>query len=291
MSIQDPIQELFAIDRRQAREVRVLVMTGYGLNCEAETLAAFERLGAAAEARHVADVLEGGDDVLSGYQILAFIGGFSFGDHIASGRVYANRVRSRLGDRLGRYIDDGGLALGICNGFQTLVKLGVLPALGRTVGDGLAPQSASLVANERLGYRDAWVRLGFDDASPCVFTRGLGGQTLDLPSRHGEGKLVFADEETLEAVEAAHLIPARYVDDAGEPTEEWPANPNGSAGGAAGLCDPSGRIFGLMPHPEAYLDPENHPHWRAQEAAGELPPVGLGLHILAGGVRAVIDGL
>ncbi len=290
MSVHDPIQELFAIDRKRARGVRVLVMTGYGLNCEAETVAAFERLGAQAEPRHVGDVIEGGEDVLTPYQILAFIGGFSFGDHIASGRVYANRVRSRLGDRLGRYIDDGGLAIGICNGFQTLVKLGALPALGRSVGDGLAAQTASLVANERLGYRDAWVRLGFDTESPCVFTRGLRGQTLDLPSRHGEGKLVFADDATREAVEAAHLIPARYVDEAGEPTEGWPANPNGSEGGAAGLCDPSGRIFGLMPHPEAYLDPENHPRWRAQQAAGELPAVGLGLHVLAGGVRAAIDG-
>ena len=159
------------------------------------------------------------------------------------------------------------------------------------VGDGLAPQSASLVANERLGYRDAWVRLGFDDASPCVFTRGLGGRTLELPSRHGEGKLVFADEALREAIEAAHLIPVRYVDETGAATERWPANPNGSVGGAAGLCDPSGRIFGLMPHPEAYLDPENHPRWRAQAAAGELPPVGLGLHILAGGIRAVLAGL
>ena len=175
-------------------------------------------------------------------------------------------------------------------GFQTLVKLGALPALGRAVGDGLARPGASLVANERLGYRDAWVRLAFDGASPCVFTRGLGGMTLDLPSRHGEGKLVFADDETRAAVEAAHLIPARYVDADGNPTEVWPANPNGSAGGAAGLCDESGRIFGLMPHPEAYLDPENHPRWRAQAAADELPPVGLGLHVLAGGVRAVIEG-
>ncbi|MEZ4385060.1 MAG: phosphoribosylformylglycinamidine synthase subunit PurQ, partial [Nannocystaceae bacterium] len=172
----------------------------------------------------------------------------------------------------------------------TLVKLGALPALGRAVGEGLARPAASLVANERLGYRDAWVRLAFDADSPCVFTRGLGELFLDLPSRHGEGKLVFADDATRAAVEAAHLIPARYVDDGGEPTEAWPANPNGSVGGAAGLCDESGRVFGLMPHPEAYLDPENHPRWRAQAAAGTLPAVGLGLHVLAGGVRAVIEG-
>ena len=290
MTRPDPIFDLFALDRRQARAVRVLVLTGYGLNCEAETVAAFERLGAQAEPRHVADILEGGPEVLRPYQILAFIGGFSFGDHIASGRVFANRLRFRLGERLARYIDDGGLAIGICNGFQALVKLGVLPALGRVRGDGLARQSASLVSNERLGYRDAWVRLAFDRESPCVFTRDLGDRILELPSRHGEGKLVFADETVRKAVQEAHLIPARYVDELGQPTESWPANPNGSLGGAAGLCDPSGRIFGLMPHPEAYLDPENHPCWRAQAAADELPAVGLGLHILAGGVRAVLAG-
>jgi len=290
MTTDDVIFELFGVRRDEARDIRVLVLTGYGLNCEAETVAAFERLGAQVTSRHVADVLDGGEDVLSSHQMLAFIGGFSFGDHIASGRVFANRLRARLGDRLARYIDDGGLALGICNGFQTLVKLGVLPAMDRRAGEGLAAQSASLVANERLGYRDAWVRLGFDGASPCVFTRGLGERTLDLPSRHGEGKLVFADEAVRAAAADAHLIPVHYVDPSGAPTEAWPDNPNGSRGGAAGLCDPSGRIFGLMPHPEAYLDPENHPRWRAQLAAGELPPVGLGLHILAGGVRAALAG-
>lgn len=286
----DPIRERFGIDRARARDVRVLVMTGYGLNCEAETAAAFARLGASPEIRHVGDVLEGGDDVLRPYPILAFIGGFSFGDHIASGRVFANRLRFRLGDRLARHIDEGGLAIGICNGFQTLVKLGALPAVGRAPGVGLARQQVSLVDNDRLGYRDAWVRLRFDPESPCVFTKGLEGLTLDLPSRHGEGKMVFADAASQAAIEAAHLIPARYVDEAGAATERWPDNPSGSPGGAAGLCDPSGRIFGLMPHPEAYLDPENHPRWRAQLAGGTLPPVGLGLHVLAGGVRAVIDG-
>lgn len=288
----DPIHQLFGVDRARARELRVLVLTGYGLNCEAETQAAFERLGAAVERRHVADILEGGDDVLRPYKILAFIGGFSFGDHIASGRVFANRLRFRLGDRLARHIDDGGLAIGICNGFQALVKLGALPAVGRSAGSGLAPQSVTLAPNDRLGYRDAWVRLAADPQSPCLFTRDLPeGLVLEAPSRHGEGKLVLADPELAAEIERAHLIPLRYIDPSGRPTEAWPANPSGSPGGAAALCDPSGRIFGLMPHPEAYLDPENHPDWIAQREAGTLPPCGLGLHLLAGGVRAVIDGL
>ncbi len=286
----DPIHEHFGIDRARARDVRVLVMTGYGLNCEVETQAAFERLGAAVTRRHVADVIDAGDDVLRPFHILAFIGGFSFGDHIASGRVFANRLRFRLGERLARHIDDHGLAIGVCNGFQTLVKLGALPALDRRPGAGLADQQVTLAPNDRLGYRDAWVRVAFDPASPCLFTQGLGDRFIDLPSRHGEGKLVFADPVQAARVQAAHLIPLRYVDAGGAPTEAWPQNPAGSPGGAAGLCDVSGRIFGLMPHPEAYLDPENHPSWIAQREAGVLPPVGLGLHLLAGGVRAVIDG-
>lgn len=269
--------------------VRVLVLTGYGLNCEAETAAGFRMLGARAEIVHGGDLIEGGTASLDGVHILAFVGGFAFGDHIASGRVFANRLRYRLGDRLARHVDDGGLVLGICNGFQTLVKLGLLPALGRKRGEPLAQQQASLVANERLGYRDAWVRLDIDPDSPCVFTRGTTGAVLEAPSRHGEGKLVFAPG-VRERVEAEHLVPVRYVDETGIPTEQWPDNPNGSPDGAAGLCDSTGRVFGLMPHPEAYLYPENHPDWIAQREAGELPAHGYGLGVLANGVRAVLQG-
>ncbi|MEZ4451208.1 MAG: phosphoribosylformylglycinamidine synthase subunit PurQ [Nannocystaceae bacterium] len=277
-------------DRARASDVRVLVLTGYGLNCEAETEAAFTRLGASVDVRHVADVIDDGEGALRAYRILAFIGGFSFGDHIASGRVYANRLRFRLGDRLARFIDDRGLAIGLCNGFQTLVKLGALPALDRVAGDGLARQSVTLMHNDRVGYRDAWVRLKADPASPCLWTAGLGEAIVEVPSRHGEGKLVIGDPATAAAIDEGHLVPLRYVDAAGAPTEAWPENPSGSPGGAAALCDRSGRIFGMMPHPEAYLDPENHPRWRAQQLAGTLPPFGLGLRILAGGVRAAIDG-
>ncbi|MBK9757894.1 MAG: phosphoribosylformylglycinamidine synthase subunit PurQ [Nannocystis sp.] len=269
------------IDRAAARELRVLVLTGYGLNCEAETAAGFRMLGAHVDLRHVADVLDAGPDALTPYGLLAFIGGFSFGDHIASGRVHANRLRYRLGDRLLRFVGDGGLCLGICNGFQTLVKLGLLPG-----GEPGLHQRVTLIDNDRLGYWDAWVRLVVDPASPCVFTRGIA--ELELPSRHGEGKLVHADAAQRAVLEDRHQIPLRYADAEGRATEAWPDNPDGSPGGAAALCDPSGRIFGLMPHPEAYLYPENHPRWLAQRAAGLLPTAGLGLQILANGVRAAI---
>lgn len=273
------------IDPVLARDVQVLVLTGYGLNCEDETRAGFEMVGAQVHTRHVSELLEAGSAAFAGIHIVACIGGFSFGDHIASGRVYANRLRGRLGARLARFLDDGGLAIGICNGFQTLVKLGALPGLGRTPGK-LAPQSVSLTHNDRLGYRNAWVRLAVDPKSPCRWTQHLAGEILEMPSRHGEGKLVWGNTETEQAIAEAHLVPVRYVDESHQPTEKWPDNPNGSPAGAAGLCDPSGRVFGIMPHPEAYLYPEAHPDWRRQQVAGVLPRFGLGVRVLAGGVRA-----
>ena len=273
-----------------ARDVRVLVLTGYGLNCEAETAAGFTFAGATADIVHLGDLLSRPTPRkrLSEYHLVAFVGGFSFGDHVASGRVYGNRLRFRLGDDLARFVDDGGLALGICNGFQTLVKLGLLPMLDRRRGSGLPPQSATLVDNDRLGYRDAWVKLAVDAASPCVFTRGLG-PILECPTRHGEGKLVFESEAVQRRVEEAHLVPVRYADEAGQPTESWPANPNGSPGGAAGLCDVTGRVFGLMPHPDAYLYPENHPDWIAQGDRGERPLRGVGARLFENGVRAALE--
>lgn len=265
-------------------EVRVLVPTGYGLNCEAETSAAFEMLGARVQQMHVADLLEN-PAKLRECEILTFIGGFSFGDHVASGRILANRLRARLGDALARFVADGGLAIGMCNGLQVMTKLGLLPGplSGDEPVDHLCEQRVSVVGNERLGYFDAWVRMRCDPSSPCMWTRGL--DVLESPSRHGEGKLIFG-EGVLEQLEAQHRIPVRYVDEQGDPTERWPQNPNGSIGGAAGLCDRSGRVFGLMPHPEAFLYRENHPRWLVRD---DGPEYGLGLRVFANGVRAALE--
>ncbi|MEZ4224399.1 MAG: phosphoribosylformylglycinamidine synthase subunit PurQ [Polyangiaceae bacterium] len=262
-------------ERRRA--VRVLVLTGLGLNCEAETVHAFQRVGASPETVHLLDLLETPGRLLD-YQILAFIGGFAFGDHLGAGFVFANKIRYRMYDELLAFIDRGGLALGVCNGFQTMTRLGMLPGLD---GDYRTPR-ATLGPNDRPGYRDAWVRLRFDATSPCVWTRGI--DTLELPARHGEGKLLFA-EGVRERVESASLVAARYVDESLEPTEAWPANPNGSPGGAAGLCDPTGRLFGLMPHPDAYLFPFQHPNWPRARARGEAAEAG-GLAIFQRGVDA-----
>jgi len=271
--------------KQERQAVRVLVLSGYGLNCEAETAAGFSSAGAQVDTIHLGDVLErGGRAALAGYNILAFVGGFSFGDHIQSGRVYANRLRFRLGDALARFVDDGGLALGICNGFQTLTCLGLLPALHRNPNEILPPQTAALVHNDKLGYFDTWVRLHVDPKSPCLWTRGLG-PILEMPSRHGEGKLLFRDNALRDDILARHLIPVRYADPNGSPTEAWPDNPNGSPGGAAGLCDPTGRIFGLMPHPERYLDWTLHPFWTRLDPDTRRGPTP-GLMMFQNAVRA-----
>ncbi len=277
-------QKLTAFDscsdeEKKARRnsVRVLVLTGLGLNCEAETSYAFSAVGATPVQVHLLDLLENPKALLD-YQVLAFIGGFAFGDHLGGGFVFANKIRYRLYDQLIAFIERGGLALGVCNGFQTMTRLGMLPGLD---GNYKTPQ-ATLAPNDRPGYRDAWVKLRFDQESPCLWTRGVEG--LDLPARHGEGKLLFA-EGVQERVDQAQLIAARYVDEDGAATERWPDNPNGSPGGAAGLCDPSGRLFGLMPHPDAYLFPFQHPAFRRERAQGRERSAG-GLAIFQRGVNA-----
>jgi len=265
--------------RRRRSEVRVLILTGLGLNCEVETEAAFRMAGARPERVHLLDLLQGnGAPRLADYAVLAFVGGFAFGDHMGAGFVFANKIRWRLYDQLLAFIDRGGLALGICNGFQTMVRLGMLPGLD---GDYRTPR-ATLAPNDRAGYRDAWVRLAFDPQSPCVWTHGL--TQMDLPARHGEGKFITESPELLERLEAAGQVAVRYIGPDDRPTMEWPHNPNGSPHAVAGVSDPSGRLFGLMPHPDAYLYPFHHPRWRQRQSAGTLPPEGEGLTIFRNGV-------
>ena len=262
-------------------EVRVLILTGLGLNCEAETEAGFRLAGATTQRVHLLDLLEADTRLrIADFDVLAFIGGFAFGDHLGAGFVFANKIRWKLYDQLVGFIESGGLALGICNGFQTMVRLGMLPGLD---GDYRTPRLA-LIANERLGYWNSWVRLRFDPHSPCVWTAGV--ETMELPTRHGEGRLVAQSPELLERLEATQQIVARYVDPQGTPTEAWPHNPNGTRGGAAGVCDPSGRLFGLMPHPDAYLYPHNHPDWTLWRQLGGAPQEGAGLALFRNGVDA-----
>ncbi|MFQ5350957.1 MAG: phosphoribosylformylglycinamidine synthase subunit PurQ [Thermoanaerobaculia bacterium] len=268
-----------ALARRRAA-VRVLVPTGLGLNCEAETAAGFRLAGATPEEVPLLDLLDGGGRRLTDFQIIAFVGGFAFGDHLGAGFVFANKIRYRLYDQLLEFIDGGGLAIGICNGFQTMVRLGLLPGFD---GDYRTPR-ATLAPNDRLGYWDCWVRTAADRRSPCVWTRGI--DTLELPSRHGEGKFLAADEADLDRLERDHQVVLRYVDADGRPTQSWPDNPNGSPGAVAGICDPSGRLFGLMPHPDAFIYDFQHPQWSRRRLGGGTTEGPGGLVIFRNGVDA-----
>ncbi|PIE17077.1 MAG: phosphoribosylformylglycinamidine synthase [Proteobacteria bacterium] len=255
----------------------MVLPTGFGVNCERETAAAFTHAGAQVDALHLNDLIAD-PDRLRRARILALCGGFSFGDHLGAGRVLANRLRHKLRDALDAFVADGGLVLGICNGFQTMVCLGLLPS-GRP-----GPQQLSLRENRHGSFYDGWVTLGADAESPCVFTRGI--ERLEVPVRHGEGRLA-APPELVEQLEREHLVPLRYLDpETGLPTERFPHDPNGSALQAAGVCDPSGRIFGLMPHPEAFLHPENHPNWRRRRLASGHRGDGEGLQIFVNAVES-----
>jgi len=274
-------------ERTAARSaVKVLILTGLGLNCEVETAEAFRLVGASPELVHLLDLLDGSEERrLADYQIVTFVGGFAFGDHLGAGSVFANKIRWRLYDQLVRFIHGAGLALGICNGFQTMVRLGMVPGFD---GDYRTPR-ATLAPNDRLGYWDTWVRLKADPESPCIWTRDI--DEIELPTRHGEGKFLAENEAVLDRLEQGHQIAVRYIDADGNPTQDWPANPNGSTGAVAGICDPTGRLFGLMPHPDAYLYPFHHPRWTRRKITGDLPQEGAGLAIFRNGVDAAAVGV
>jgi phosphoribosylformylglycinamidine synthase len=249
--------------------VKTLIITGFGLNCEKETSKAFEICGSETSLVHLNDLLES-RSALKEYHILAFIGGFSFGDHLGAGTVFANRIKFRLQNELEQFVASGKLIIGICNGFQTLTRLGLLPAL-----DGkYFFQQAALAHNDSTLFRDDWVNLKAEPASPCVFTKNI--ERLSLPIRHGEGKFI-ADDDILEKIEERNLVALRYCDSEGNTRCGFPHNPNGSLNSIAGICDQTGRIFGLMPHPEAFLSPFNAPDWQKKKINGELPEDGEGV--------------
>lgn len=261
----------------------VLVLTGFGLNCDHETAHAFELAGATARRAHI-NALINGDVRLDDYQILAFGGGFSWGDDHGAGVVQALRLKTNLGDRLLAFVAAEKLIIGICNGFQTLVNLGLLPAVD---GD-YTRRSVALTVNDCGNFRDQWVTVAVDPDSPCIFTRGI--DTLDMPIRHGEGKF-YAENEMLQTLCDNHQITMRYALSDGRPADgAFPHNPNGSLMDVAGICDPSGRIFGLMPHPEAYNHVTNHPDWtrvrerRKRTGEPDPGPVGAGIRIFANAV-------
>lgn len=254
---------------------KVLVLTGFGINCDIETRYAFELAGAGADRVHINDLING-NKKLSDYHILAFPGGFSFGDDIASGKVLANMIKYNIGDQIREFIDDGKLIIGICNGFQAMVKMGLLPGFK---GD-YTNQEVTLTFNDSGRFEDRWVHLKVNKRSKCVFTKG--SEDRYLPVRHGEGKFVVKDAQTLENLKRGNQIVYQYIDPEGK-AAGYPYNPNGSIENIAAICDESGRIFGMMPHPEAFLHRTNHPGWTREE----LPEEGAGMAIFRNGVEYV----
>jgi phosphoribosylformylglycinamidine synthase len=258
------------------KKVPVAVLAGYGINSENELVHGFRLAGAEPERIHVSDLVDGRRR-LQDYRIIAFPGGFSFGDHVASGRVLAVKVHAQLGEALRESIASGALVIGICNGFQVVTKMGLLPGT-----QGLPPvgaewsQEATLTFNDSGRFEDRWCPMVADPQSPCVWTRGLSD--FELPVRHGEGKWIHGSETVRRAVLDGHLACLRYG------SSEYPGNPNGSQDDIAGVCDPTGRIFGLMPHPEVFLRGSQHPRWT--RGAVDPDAEGMGLAILRNGVQA-----
>jgi len=248
---------------------KVLVLRAPGINCERETLFAFERAGAQAELVHIQQLL-GAPDRLDRASIVAIPGGFSYGDDISSGRVLAQEMKARLGEGILRFVERGGLVLGICNGFQVLVRLGLLPCTR-----GSLDEEVTLTNNLSNHYECRWVTL-VTQPSRCVFLPA--GLTLRWPAAHGEGRLVARDTSLQQLLLAEGYATALYVDEHGKPTERYPHNPNGSALGIAGLTNHSGRVLGVMPHPDRSFLPTHMPEWRRTVlATGELPRDGDGM--------------
>jgi phosphoribosylformylglycinamidine synthase subunit PurQ / glutaminase len=221
----------------------VLVLTGYGINCDEETATAFRMAGADADIVHINDLIEDRSR-LAGYQVLTFPGGFSYGDDTGSGKALANRIKNNLMEEMRRFVERDTLVLGICNGFQVMVNIGIVPALGGFTGEA----EAALEHNRTFRYQCRWVDLAIEKNSPSVFTRGI--ERLHVPVAHGEGNF-FAGDEALRHIEAKNLVTMRYTGPGGGAAGgEFPYNPNGSMNDIASICDSSGRIMGMMPHPE-----------------------------------------
>jgi phosphoribosylformylglycinamidine synthase len=235
-------------------KVNVLILTGYGLNCDHETAYAFEQAGANAVRVHINSLIEGAV-TLENFQIMVFVGGFSWGDDHGAGVIQSVRMKINIGNKIIEFIENGNLVLGICNGFQTLVNLGLLPGFDHDY----QMRSVALTFNDCGNFRDDWVRLKVNPASPCVFTRGL--DLIELPIRHGEGKF-YSEDAVIQRLYHNHQVVIQYAMPDGEPARQrFPFNPNGSIYDIAGICDSTGRVFGLMPHPEAFNHWTNHPDW------------------------------
>jgi phosphoribosylformylglycinamidine synthase len=284
---------------------KICILRTDGTNCDRETAFAFNQVGGDAEIVHINSLKRKYDPVqqkkisLDDYHILAIPGGFSHGDYIAAGKVLAQDMKQYLGDEIQTFVEKGKPIIGICNGFQVLVKSRFLPGESQE-------QTTTLTYNDSQRFECRWVKLKSADNN-CIWTQGI--DAIDLPVAHGEGKFL-ASEDVIKQLFEKKMVVFQYVNEYGKPTMEFHQNPNGSLEAVAGICDPTGRIFGLMPHPERYNHPHNHHLASLQRilardyvnlsapsvvqrlmAAGEYPTEGHGLKIFRNGVNYAIDNL
>lgn len=263
---------------------RVCVLRAPGTNCDDETAFAFDQCGGESDRVHLFRLLES-PQRLNDYQILCVPGGFSYGDDVGAGVIFAYQMRGRLGEAIRSFLQADKLVLGICNGFQTLLKAGVLPSGTESWDQPRDVAEATLTWNHNHRYTARWVHLHVGQTN-SVFLRGI--TELDLPIAHAEGRLVARSNSTVESWTDRGQLALKYaawpqqggqVDIGPEPTA-WPANPNGAVGDIAGLSDPTGRVLGLMPHPERFLFATQHPHWTRLGLCGE----GAGMQIFRNAV-------
>ena len=270
--------------------VKSLVITGFGINCEEEMAAAYQLAGASAVIVHLNEILLGKLSIHD-YDILNFPGGFSFGDDLASGKVVANKIKFKklpsgkvLLDEIKDFLEAGKFILGVCNGFQMLVRMGLLPNTNQQF-----EQEATLSNNNSAKFEDRWVYCKVNNASKTPFLQDI--DVIALPARHGEGKLIFMDDAMRATVQKNNLNCLSYCTEDGEITSDSPANPNGADMNCAGLISPSGQVLGLMPHPEAYLSLYNNPNWgQIKRHTPDINESGEGLKIFKNIVNH-IDGL
>jgi phosphoribosylformylglycinamidine synthase len=260
--------------------VKAIVLRAAGINCDLETEHALALAGATPERIHINRII-GDPTLLDGVQIVVFPGGFSYGDDVAAGKILANQVVHHLSDVLHRFVEQGKLVLGICNGFQVLIKTGLVPGL-RTDGIAATDYPATLTDNDCGRFEDRWIYLQ-PGTERCVFIEP--GQRICLPIAHGEGKIVTRDAATLARLQSEGYVAFRYVDADGNPGP-FPVNPNGSEDDIAALTDATGRVMGMMPHPERFVRRTQHPHWtRLKEREG----FGDGMTIFNNAVKYIRD--
>jgi phosphoribosylformylglycinamidine synthase subunit PurQ / glutaminase len=249
---------------------RILILRAPGTNCDTETAHAFELAGGQAERSHVNRILEQ-PARLAEFQVICIPGGFSYGDDIAAGRILGSQIQHHLADALATFREAGKLIIGICNGFQVLMKTNLL------AGADSSGATATLTMNDSGHFEARWVRLSAEPGK-CVFLHGIG--ELELPVAHGEGKLVTRDADVFAQMKNSGRLALKYAGQNGSPVP-YPGNPNGSVGDVAGICDETGRVFGLMPHPERFVDWTQHPRWTRER----VREVGDGLRVFQNAVQ------